>query len=52
MASSYVCIAEPFNASASKGKQMMLDGTKSKTAAQDGYFDKKFDRIMEVGKSC
>lgn len=33
-----------FNASAGKGKQMMIGGTKSKTA---GYFGKTFDRIME-----
>lgn len=27
---------------------MMIGGSKSKTAFMDGYFEKKFDRIMEV----
>ena len=40
--------AEPFNESASKSKQFLMEGTKSKTAFQDGYFSKKFDRVMEV----
>ena len=26
----------------------MIGGSKSKTAFVDGYFEKKFDRIMEV----
>ena len=26
----------------------MIGGSKSKTAFTDGYFEKKFDRIMEV----
>ena len=38
---------KPYNDSASKGKQMLIGGSKSKTAFVDGYFDKKFDRIME-----
>ena len=38
---------EPYG-TAGKGKQMMVGGTKSKTAFQDGYFRKNFDRIMEV----
>ena len=41
-------LPEPYNSSASKGKQMMIGGSKSKTAFMDGYFEKKFDRIMEV----
>ena len=44
----YTHTLEPYIDSASKGKQMMIGGTKSKTANQDGYFEKKFDRIMEV----
>ena len=43
-------LTEPYNGSASKGKQMMIGGSKSKTAFMDGYFEKKFDRIMEVNK--
>ena len=39
---------EPYNDSAGKGKQMMIEGAKSKTALQIGYFGKTFDRIMEV----
>ena len=39
---------EPYNDSAGKGKQMMVGGTKSKTAFQTGYFGKSFDRVMEV----
>ena len=39
---------EPYNSSAGKGKQMLIGGSKSKTAFVDGYFEKKFDRIMEV----
>jgi len=40
----HMCI----DGTAGKGKQMMVGGTKSKTAFQDGYFRKNFDRIMEV----
>ena len=40
-------VAEPFNASAYKGRQMMVGSTKSKTAYQTGYFGKTFDRVME-----
>ena len=43
-------LSEPYNSSAGKGKQMMIGGSKSKTAFTDGYFEKKFDRIMEVKK--
>ena len=46
--SSVTLHAEPFNESASKDKQMLIEGAKSKTAFQDGYFSKKFDRVMEV----
>ena len=47
---SMLCLpnTEPYNSSAGKGKQMMIGGSKSKTAFVDGYFEKKFDRIMEV----
>ena len=27
---------------------MLIGGSKSRTAFMDGYFEKKFDRIMEV----
>ena len=37
-----------FNESAMKGKQMLIGGTKAKTATQSGYFGKSFDRIQEV----
>ena len=39
---------EPYNESAGKGKQMTVGGSKPKTASQDGYFGKSFDRVMEV----
>lgn len=39
--------SKPFNMSASKDKQMMVDGLKLKAGNQDGYFSKKFDRVME-----
>lgn len=39
--------SKPFNESAGKGQQMVVSGAKSKTASQDGYFGKTFDRIME-----
>ncbi|XP_064392089.1 cilia-and flagella-associated protein 96-like [Halichondria panicea] len=50
----YTTIGDPYvppgkkaNAeSASKGKQMMTASTKVKSAAQDGYFGKNYDRIM------
>ena len=44
----FIPYTEPYNSSAGKGKQMMIGGSKSKTAFVDGYFEKKFDRIMEV----
>ena len=40
--------AEAFNESAAKGKQMVIGGTKSKTASQSGYFDATFNRILQV----
>ncbi|CAG5134595.1 unnamed protein product [Candidula unifasciata] len=36
-----------FNEPASKGKQMFPGGGKIKSARQDGYFDEKFNRILE-----
>ena len=39
---------EVFNESAAKGKQMVIGGTKSKTASQSGYFDATFSRILQV----
>ena len=52
----YVCfrceqasvLSEPYNSSAGEGKQMLIEGSKTRTAFMDGYFEKKFDRIMEV----
>ena len=45
--SSFFIISEgPFNVAASKGKQMLPGGSKSKSAMQAGYFDKNFQRIM------
>lgn len=38
--------SRPFNVAASKGKQMLPGGSKSKSALQAGYFDKNFQRIM------
>ncbi len=38
----------PFNEKAGKGKQFLIDSTKTKTAFQDGYFGDKFMRVMEV----
>lgn len=38
---------KPFNEMAYKGRQMMLDGSKSKNATQAGYFDPVFVRIFE-----
>ena len=43
-----ILITEAFNESAAKGKQMVIGGTKSKTASQSGYFDATFNRILEV----
>ncbi|GFY60242.1 UPF0602 protein C4orf47 [Trichonephila inaurata madagascariensis] len=36
-----------FNEASCKGKQMMTNCTKTKTAMQDGYFNKSFPRIFE-----
>lgn len=36
-----------FNEAASKGKQMFPGGIKVKSARQDGYFEEKFNRVME-----
>ena len=36
-----------FNQSATKGKQMLPGGSKTRSALQAGYFDDKFTRIME-----
>ncbi|XP_078413764.1 cilia-and flagella-associated protein 96 [Cetorhinus maximus] len=38
---------KPFNEEAYKGKQMLLEGTKLKSATQAGYFDREFMRIFE-----
>ncbi|KAK3722098.1 hypothetical protein QZH41_019843 [Actinostola sp. cb2023] len=50
----YVSIGDPykartsnFNTAAHKGKQILPGGSKTKSSIQDGYFDKKFNRIME-----
>ncbi len=40
-------IPEPFNVNASKGKQMLPGGSKTKSALQSGYFDKSFVRTLE-----
>jgi hypothetical protein len=39
--------SKAFNESAAKGKQMVIGGTKSKTASQSGYFDATFNRILQ-----
>lgn len=39
--------SKPFRESADKGKQMMIGGTKTKSAVQAGYFGKTFDRVMQ-----
>ena len=44
----FVLCTEAFNDKAGEGKQMLVGGTKSKTAFQDGYFSATFDRVMEV----
>ncbi|XP_064613219.1 cilia-and flagella-associated protein 96-like isoform X1 [Liolophura sinensis] len=36
-----------FNTSAGKGKQMLPGGSKERSALQAGYFDNKFQRILE-----
>ncbi|GIY60146.1 UPF0602 protein C4orf47 [Caerostris darwini] len=36
-----------FNEESKKGKQMMTNCTKSKTSAQDGYFEPTFNRVFE-----
>lgn len=36
-----------FNVKAHKGKQMLPGGSKTTSALQAGYFDQKFNRIME-----
>ena len=41
-------LTEAFNESAAKGKQMVIGGTKTKTASQSGYFDATFNRILQV----
>ena len=38
---------EPYG-TAGKGKQMLPGGAKGKSALQDGYFEKTFDRVMVV----
>ncbi|XP_073250775.1 cilia-and flagella-associated protein 96-like [Porites lutea] len=50
----YISIGDPykrqstnFNLAAHKGKQMLPGGSKTRSALQAGYFDQKFNRIME-----
>lgn len=50
----YISIGDPykrqstnFNVKAHKGKQMLPGGSKTRSALQSGYFDQKFNRIME-----
>ncbi|XP_028405049.1 UPF0602 protein C4orf47 homolog [Dendronephthya gigantea] len=45
---SYKVKNNAFNAAAHKGKQMLPGGSKTRSARQDGYFDKQFMRIMEA----
>lgn len=40
-------IPTDFNVAAHKGKQMLPGGSKTRSALQAGYFDQKFNRIME-----
>lgn len=40
-------IPTDFNLAAHKGKQMLPGGSKTRSALQAGYFDQKFNRIME-----
>ena len=39
--------SKPFSESAGKGKQMAVEGGKTKSGLQGGYFGKTFDRIMQ-----
>eukprot|EP00112_Aurelia_sp_Birch-Aquarium-sp1_P000363 Seg1031.7 transcript_id=Seg1031.7/GoldUCD/mRNA.D3Y31 product="UPF0602 protein C4orf47-like" protein_id=Seg1031.7/GoldUCD/D3Y31 len=51
----YISIGDPytapnskfFNTAANKGRQILPGGSKTKSAHQGGYFDKKFVRVME-----
>ncbi|EDO34007.1 predicted protein [Nematostella vectensis] len=50
----YISIGDPykiqngnFNLAAHKGKQMLPGGSKIRSSKQDGYFDQKFNRVME-----
>ena len=45
--SSLLTFAEFFNTAASKGRQILPGGSKTRSAQQAGYFDKKFVRVME-----
>ncbi|ELU15220.1 hypothetical protein CAPTEDRAFT_167507 [Capitella teleta] len=52
---SYISIGDPyksnagvgFNQAAAKGKQMLPGGTKEKSAQQHGYFNEKYQRVLE-----
>ncbi|XP_046855147.1 UPF0602 protein C4orf47 homolog [Xenia sp. Carnegie-2017] len=51
----YISIGDPykrkqnvFNELSHKGKQMLPGGSKTRSARQDGYFEKEFSRIMEA----
>ncbi|CAB4010018.1 Hypothetical predicted protein [Paramuricea clavata] len=51
----YISIGDPykpkknaFNEASHKGKQMLPGGSKTRSARQDGYFEKQFTRIMEA----
>lgn len=39
--------SKSFNQAAGKGKQMLIGGTKDRSALQHGYFREKFDRVYE-----
>ena len=39
---------QAFNEASHKGKQMLPGGSKTRSARQDGYFEKQFTRIMEA----
>lgn len=50
----YISIGDPFkrkstefNMAAHKGKQMLPGGSKTRSALQAGYFDQRFNRVME-----
>lgn len=43
----FLCISVQFNESATKGKQMLPGGSKTRSALQTGYFQDKFGRILE-----